>query len=563
MLKGIPVSPGYAIAKILKYQDYHFDQTKTVIEFPEQEILRYDKAINDSVSQLKSLKTANMHTLDEETLHIFDAHIAIATDPELIDRVKQLIRAEQCGLSYALSKTVNTYVQLFDQMSDEYLKSRASDLLDVKNRILKNALHIPVIELDQINEPVILCVYELSATQIAQIDQQYVLGCISEIGGKTSHGAIIARQIGLPAIVGIPNLMTEIKDGEYVIIDAFEGHVIKDFDQATERIYQDKIFTDEKKKANLKRLSGQPTILKDNVEIKLLANIGSSKDLKYLTDHKADGVGLFRTELMYLDRTSLPSESELFEDYKAVLSFFKEKPVTIRTLDIGGDKPLSYINFKPEYNPALGNRAIRLLFTKPELFKTQIRALLRASIFGNLQVMFPMVSTLEELFYIKETIEQCIADLANNNIPFKRFKIGIMIEIPAAAIIADQFAKHVDFFSIGTNDLIQYTFAADRTNPDVEYLYQPFHPVIARLIHGVVEAANQEKIPVSVCGEMAGHPIGAKLLIGLGIKTLSMTPISLLPIKSELMQSSYHDLHEQAKKALSASSEAEIVSYFI
>ena len=561
MLKGIPVSPGYAIAKILKFQDYHFDQGKTIIEFPDQEIKRYEEAIRDSVLQLETLKHANKDKLDEETLHIFDAHIAIATDPDLITTVKNKIHAEKCGLSYALSDIVDSFVRQFEQMTDEYLRSRAADLLEVKNRILKNAHHLPIIALDQIAEPVILAVYELTATQAAQIDPKFVLGFISEIGGKTSHSSIIARQIGLPAIVGIPNLMHDINDGEPVILDAMDGIVISSYSKASERAYLEKIKDYQQVQENLKTLNGQPTILKDGVQLALFANIGSAKDLKYLSDNQADGIGLFRTELMYLDRSTFPSENELFEEYKAVLSFFGHKPVTIRTLDIGGDKPLPYLNLKPEYNPALGNRAIRLSFTKPELFKTQIRALLRASVYGNLKVMFPMISTIDELHYIKDTIDMCMTTFEKDGIPYKRFDIGIMIEIPAAAIMADQFAPLVDFFSIGTNDLIQYTFAADRTNPDVEYLYQPFHPVVTRLIKMVVDAAHQSNIPVSVCGEMAGHPLGSKLLVGLGITQLSMTPISILPIKDSLLKLSYKDLKTQASKAVNATSESEIISY--
>lgn len=561
MLRGIPVSPGYAIAKILKFQDYHFDQTKTIVEFPEQEIKRYEEAIRDSVQQLELLKTENKHKLDEETLRIFDAHIAIATDPELTEHVIQKIKTEKCGLSYALSEVVDVFVKQFEQMSDDYLRSRASDLLEVKDRILKNAHHLPVIELDQITEPVILSVYEMSAAQAAQINPKYVLGFISEIGGKTSHSSIIARQIGIPAIVGIPHLFDDINDDEKVIIDAIEGIVITNYSKATIHAYKEKIKHYERTQDQLKTLNGKPTILQDGVELKLYANIGSAKDLKYLSENQADGIGLFRTELNYLDRTTLPSENELYEQYKAVLTYFKDKPVTIRTLDIGGDKPLPYLNLKPEYNPALGNRAIRLSFTRPEIFKTQIKALLRASVYGNLKVMFPMIATLDELHHIKENIDICVAQFEQEGIPYKRFDIGIMIEIPAAAIMADQFAPLVDFFSIGTNDLIQYSFAADRTNPDVEYLYQPFHPVITRLIKMVVDAANAHNIPVSVCGEMAGHVLGARLLVGLGIKQLSMTPISILPIKNEMLKSNFALLEEKAKLALQSTSESEIIAH--
>ncbi len=563
MLKGIPVSPGYAIAKILKFEDYTFDQTKTIIQFPEQEIERYDDAIQQTVAQLEALKKTNKDKLDEETLHIFDAHIAMAKDPELIAAVKSKIHTEKCGLSYALSDIIDTFVQQFRQMEDTYLKSRVSDLLEVKDRILRNALHLPIIELDQISEPVILAIYELTATQAAQIDPKYVLGYMSEIGGKTSHSSIIARQLGIPAIVGIPDLLDHVKNDEFVIVDAFEGLLIRNYSHATELAYIKKLADYKQKKENLKTLNGKPTILKDGIELKLLANIGSAKDLKYLDHELADGVGLFRTELMYLDRTSLPSEQDLYEEYKAVLTYFDHKPVTIRTLDIGGDKPLPYLDLKSEYNPALGNRAIRLTFTRPNLFITQIKALLKASVYGNLHVMFPMISTLDELKHLKDIIDDCISSFEKDGIPYKRFKLGIMIEIPAAAIMADQLAAHVDFFSIGTNDLIQYTFAADRTNPDVEYLYQPFHPVVTRLIKMVVDAAHHHNIPVSVCGEMAGHPLGAQLLVGLGIRHLSMTPISILPIKDQLLGLTYEGLNKKAEQALTASSEDELMSYFL
>ncbi len=563
MLKGIPVSPGYAIAKVLKFQDIQFDHSKTIIESPKIEIERYEEAIKISVKQLEELKAANTQKLDEETLHIFDAHIAIATDPEFIDQVKQMIKTESCGLTYAVTTVVDSFVRLFEHMADDYLKSRANDLLEVKDRILRNAHHLPIIDLEQINQPIILAVYELTAAQAAQINPEIVLGYMSEIGGNTSHSAIIARQIGLPAVVGISNLMNKITDGEDVILDAIDGLVINQYDENIKSTYLNRIAIYEQKKEDLKKLIGRPTILTDGTQVSIMANIGSAKDLKYLEDNVADGVGLFRTELMYLDQTTLPTEDDLFDEYKKVLTFFGDKPVTIRTLDIGGDKPLPYINFKSEYNPALGNRAIRLSFTKPELFQTQIRALLRASIYGNMQVMFPMIATIDELTHVKETMKLCAEALDKENIPYKPFKVGIMIEIPAAAIMADQFAPLVDFFSIGTNDLIQYTFAADRTNPDVDYLYQPFHPVITRLIKMVVDAANKSNINVSVCGEMAGHPIGAKLLVGLGITSLSMTPISILPIKDQLMKLSHKDLTEKARKALSASSEVDIINHFI
>lgn len=558
MLKGVSASFGYAIGTILKIDQQTIETTKLMIKNIDNEISYYHDAIDKTVKQLENLKTLSSKKLDSETSSIFDAHIAIAKDPEVISQVEQKIKTEKCNLTYALKTIVLSIVDMFNDMTDEYLRQRASDLLEVTDRMIKNHLNIEMIDLAAIDHEVILAAHEISASEAAMVNPKYVLGFISEAGGKNSHSSIIARLLGIPALVGVKDLMQKVKNNDKVILDASEGKVIHAYSHEIESLYQEKMMNYKLQKQKLASLIHVDTYTTDHKKIDLLANIGSDKDVNYAKNQNAKGVGLFRTELIFLDRYELPSEDEQFEAYKKVLEAFNPYPVTIRTLDIGGDKPLPYLKHPKEINPALGDRGIRFSLSHLEIFKTQIRALLRASNHGNLKIMFPMISTKEEFLKLKKMVAQIKQSFDHDHIPYRPFELGVMIEVPSAAIIADQLASVVDFFSIGTNDLIQYTFAADRLNTKLEYLNKPFHPAILRLIHTITKAAKKQNIKTSVCGEMASDPLAACLLIGLGVDELSMTSSSFVSVKDKLLKQNYKALVEFSENLLDCSDEKEI-----
>lgn len=558
MLKGINASPGYAIGKILKIDPQFVDTSKIVIKNIKHEIAYFHEAIEKTVFQLNELKNLNGNKFNEETLAIFDAHIAIAQDPEVINMIEDKITNESCNVAYAVETVINSIVSLFENITDDYMRQRASDLLEVSDRIIKNHLNIKMIDLQKIKEKVILASQEISASEAAQINPKYVLGIISETGGKNSHSSIIARLLGIPALVGVQGLMMAVHNQDEVILDAIEGKLVRSFTKETLKNYQLKQADYLLEKQKLQALRNVKPITTDGKEIALLANIGSSNDLKYAEEQNAYGVGLFRTELLFLDRFEFPSEDEQFFEYKTVLEKMAPRQVVIRTLDIGGDKPLPYLKLAEEMNPALGNRGARLSLTFPEVFKTQVRALLRASTYGNLRVMFPMISSQEEFLKLQKIVHQVQNEFDLKSIPYKPLELGIMIEVPSAAIVADQLASVVDFFSIGTNDLIQYTLAADRLNPNLEYLYQPFHPSILRLIHMITKAAKKNKIKTSVCGEMASDPLAACLLIGLGVDELSMAASSIAAVKQQILKINFSDLVALSKDLLNCRTEKEV-----
>jgi phosphotransferase system enzyme I (PtsI) len=559
MLKGVPASMGYAIAPILKIDRQTIDTTKFTVKNIKTEIAYLHEAIDKTVSQLEALKLKNDQTFDHETSSIFDAHIAIAKDPEVIKQVEDKIIKETCNVAYAVKSVVLKIVDMFKDIEDEYLKQRASDLLEVSDRIIKNHLDIEMIDLEKIDHEVILAAHEITASEAAMVNPKYVLGFLSEVGGKNSHSSIIARLFGIPALVGVKDLMKHVKNDEKVILDAEEGKLIRSYTNDIESLYQNKITNYVLEKHKLESLIGVKPYTTDGHHVELLANIGSFQDVKYAKKQNAYGVGLFRTELIFLDRYELPSEDEQYHEYKKVLESFHPQPVTIRTLDIGGDKPLPYLKHQDELNPALGIRGIRFSLVKDDMLKTQLKALLRASIHGHLKIMFPMISTKEEFVKVKRMVKNIEKELIEDNINVGSYELGVMIEVPSAALIADQLASVVDFFSIGTNDLIQYTLAADRLNSKLEYLNQPYHLSILRLIHMVTTAAKKAKIKTAVCGEMASDPIAACLLIGLGVDELSMTSSSIVKVKDKILKNSYEDLVKLSHKILSLTSDIAVV----
>lgn len=559
MIKGLAVSKGYAIAPVFKLQKLEIDMKKRVVLDPESEIHHYHDAIQTTKKEIASLKEQSVKRFGEETSKIFDAHVMIADDPEIITSVEAMIKSERCNLSYALDTVVKRFLSLFKDLDNPYLRERALDLKDVTDRILRHALGVHGHDLSSIDQPIILVGEDITPSETAQLDPSMVMGFITEQGGLTSHTAIIARLLQIPAVCGAKDILKRVKHGDEIIVDGFTGRILLHFDDATKQSYlqkrQDYIIQLEQ----LHDYIGHPSQTRDGYLTKLYANIGSPKDLESVFYHDGEGIGLFRTELLYMDRHQLPSEDEQFESYRIVLEAMQGKEVTIRTLDIGGDKYLSYLNLNHELNPFLGQRAVRLTLAYPDLFKTQLRALLRASIYGHLSIMIPMISTKEEITLIKKMLKEVKESLEKDKIPYGNYRLGIMIEVPSAVMIADVLAKDVDFFSIGTNDLIQYTFAADRTNEALSAFYQPLHPAILRMIDTVVQAAHQQKINVSVCGEMAGHLLQGPLLLGLGVDVLSMTPTEILKMRRVLSRISLEDLKKVAQTVIKYESEDQVL----
>lgn len=559
LLKGIPVSPGYAVSHVLILDDITIDYSKKMIDHPEDEIKRYHQAISKTKGQLEALIQSTKKLTHPESASILSSHLALLLDPEVTKAVEHKIKQESCNLIYAIKAVAEEYIKQFNEMQDLYLKERVTDLIDVTERVIKNALNIALIDLSLIDHEVILVAKDLKPSQAAQMNKKFVKGFVTQQGGKTSHSAIIAKLIGIPAVVGVKNLFDHVIDGEEIILDGTKGELHLNFENTLKETYEHLINQIKSEKQSLKSLIKQKTKTKDGKEIELYANIGSNHDLPYVIDNDAEGIGLFRTELLFMDRLSMPSEDEQYEIYKDVLSTMYPKPVTIRTIDIGGDKYLPYLHQEKEANPFLGKRAIRLCLDHVEFFKVQLRALLRASIHGNLKIMFPMIATKDEFLDAKDIVLEVQEELIEKNIPYHIVELGVMIEIPAAALTADDLANAVDFFSIGTNDLIQYTFAADRNHESLGYLYQPFNPGLIKLINMVCEAAKDHKISVSVCGEMASDLNAIPLLIGLGVDHLSMSPESILKARQLIKKFDSYDLGKLAKKAVRANDQYEVI----
>jgi len=559
MIKGVPVSEGYAIGKILKIDEVKIDYRKKSILDPQDEMKRFRHAIHLAKHQLELLKEETKKRLGDETSHIFDAHIMMALDPEFIQSVEKIIKDEVCNLSYAIKMVVDHFVDLFMKIDDDYLKERSKDIVDVSQRIIKNALGLPIIDFATIDHEVIVVAKDMTPSETAQMNPKYVLGFITEEGGKTSHSAIIARLLGIPAIVGAKDILSLVTTGQEIIMDAVKGEVKLSIDPEMKHQYLELIENLRQQKINLMHYKGKHSSTEDHHKFELSANIVSSRDIEHVKQFDADGIGLFRTEFMFLDRMAMPSEEEQFMEYKKVLEAMSPKPVVIRTLDIGGDKHLPYLHLEKEDNPFLGNRAIRLCFQEIKIFKTQIRAMLRASLYGNLKIMFPMIATKEEFLKAKAIVIEVQKELENEGIMVKPYELGIMVEIPSAALSADSLGSVVDFFSIGTNDLIQYTFAADRMKESLEYLYQPFNPALLRLIKMVTDASKKHQIWTGVCGEMASDLLAGPLLIGLGIHELSMTPASILKMRAIFSKLNYEDLKQLASNVLELESEEQVI----
>lgn len=545
-LQGIAASNGIAIAKAYRLIEPDLSFDKTIIDNPTSEIERFQNALEKSKSELAAIQERAKEELGADKGAIFEAHLLVLSDPELVSPIEDKIKTEKVNAEVALKETADMFILMFEQMDNEYMKERAADIRDVTKRVLSHLLGVQMVNPSMITEEVIIVAEDLTPSDTAQLNRQFVKGFTTDIGGRTSHSAIMARSMEIPAVVGTKTATEEIQNGDLVIVDGLKGEVhINPTPEAVEQ-YRQVAAQYEEQKAEWAKLVNEDSVSADGHHVELAANIGTPNDLKGVLENGGEGVGLYRTEFLYMGRDQLPTEDEQFDAYKAVLLGMGDKSVVVRTLDIGGDKELPYLNLPKELNPFLGFRAIRLCLEEQDIFRTQLRALLRASSFGQLKIMFPMIATLDEFRAAKAMLEEEKEKLLSQGVTVSEsIELGIMVEIPSTAILADQFAKEVDFFSIGTNDLIQYTMAADRMNQRVSYLYQPYNPAILRLVKMVIDAAHAEGKWAGMCGEMAGDETAIPLLLGLGLDEFSMSATSILKARSlvrNLKKSEMEDL---------------------
>lgn len=555
---GKAASPGIAIGKALVLKKQEISIVEKKVDSTELEKEKFIKALKKSKEELNEIKNKTQKEVGEEEAQIFEAHLMVLEDPELVDSTNSKID-EGVNAEYALKQVVDQFVMIFESMDNEYMRERAADIKDVSRRVINNILGVQETDLSKLSNEIILVADDLTPSETASMNKKMVLGFLTNIGGKTSHSAIMARTLEIPAIVGLGNITEEVKNGDFLVFNGETGEVIINPSEEVINKYRDlKSKYDEGKKV-LEALKGKKSKTLDGRHVELVGNIGTPDDLEALIKNDAEGVGLYRTEFMYMDRSNWPSEDEQFESYKKVLEGMKGKPIVIRTLDIGGDKKLDYLDIGAEMNPFLGYRAIRLCLDQQDIFKTQLRALLRASNYGNLKIMFPMISTLKELLKAKEILNECKNELLSQGVKVSaNIEVGMMIEIPAAAMISDILAKHVDFFSIGTNDLIQYTTAVDRMNEKIHDLYNPYHLAVLRLIKMVIDNGHKSGIWTGMCGEMAGDPKVIPVLLGMGLDEFSMSPGSILGARKLIRESNYEDTKKLTDHVLSLSTDEEI-----
>ncbi|HDG8427228.1 TPA: phosphoenolpyruvate--protein phosphotransferase [Staphylococcus aureus] len=561
LIKGIAASDGVAIAKayLLAEPDLTFDKNEKVTDV-EGEVAKFNSAIEASKVELTKIRNNAEVQLGADKAAIFDAHLLVLDDPELIQPIQDKIKNENANAATALTDVTTQFVTIFESMDNEYMKERAADIRDVSKRVLSHILGVELPNPSMIDESVVIVGNDLTPSDTAQLNKEFVQGFATNIGGRTSHSAIMSRSLEIPAIVGTKSITQEVKQGDMIIVDGLNGDVIVNPTEDELIAYQDKrerYFADKKE---LQKLRDADTVTVDGVHAELAANIGTPNDLPGVIENGAQGIGLYRTEFLYMGRDQMPTEEEQFEAYKEVLEAMDGKRVVVRTLDIGGDKELSYLNLPEEMNPFLGYRAIRLCLAQQDIFRPQLRALLRASVYGKLNIMFPMVATINEFREAKAILLEEKENLKNEGHDISDdIELGIMVEIPATAALADVFAKEVDFFSIGTNDLIQYTLAADRMSERVSYLYQPYNPSILRLVKQVIEASHKEGKWTGMCGEMAGDETAIPLLLGLGLDEFSMSATSILKARRQINGLSKNEMTELANRAVDCATQEEVI----
>ena len=561
MISGISASPGIVFGKalVLKEEKIVLDTTKITDDQVEAEVARFYEGRNAAVEQLNSIKDRAFASLGEEKAAIFEGHLMILEDEELEEEILDYLRSHNVNASVAASKIIDQQVAMLSEIDDEYLKERAGDIRDIGNRLIKNILGMPIVDLGDINEESILVAYDLTPSETAQLNLEKVLGFITDIGGRTSHTSIMARSLELPAIVGTNNVTEQVNTGDFLILDAVNNRIYINPTQA--QIDELKALEAKlaEEKAELAKLKDLPAITLDGHKVDVVANIGTIRDCDGANRNGAEGVGLYRTEFLFMDRDQLPTEEEQFIAYKEVVEAMDGRLVVLRTMDIGGDKDLPYLDLPKEMNPFLGWRAIRIALDRREILHAQLRAVLRASAFGKLAVMFPMIISVEEIRELKSVMEILKAELRTEGKAFdENIQIGVMVETPSAAVNAKFLAKEVDFFSIGTNDLTQYTLAVDRGNELISHLYNPMQPSVLSLIKQVIDASHTEGKWTGMCGELAGDEHATLLLLGMGLDEFSMSAISVPRIKKLIRNVNFQDAKALADKALQQPTAAQI-----
>lgn len=560
ILKGIAASDGVAISKAYLLVEPDLSFSSENISDVDGEVEKFKAAVNQSKVELTQIRNNAEKQLGADKAAIFDAHLLVLEDPELLNPIEENIRNNKVNAPTALNEVSTNFITIFENMDNEYMKERAADIRDVSKRVLAHILGVELPNPSMINESIIIVGEDLTPSDTAQLNKEFVKGFATNIGGRTSHSAIMSRSLEIPAVVGTKDITDRVNHGDSLIIDGLSGDVIINPTDDEVQAYEQKQKNFLAEKEELAKLVNDESVSKDGVHVELAANIGTPNDLEGVKNNGAEGIGLYRTEFLYMGRDNMPSEEEQFEAYSKVLKEMDGKRVVVRTLDIGGDKELSYLNLPKEMNPFLGYRAIRLCLDQTEIFRTQLRALLRASEFGKLNIMFPMIATIKEFRDAKAILLEEKEKLVSEGVNVADdIEIGIMVEIPSTAALADIFAKEVDFFSIGTNDLIQYTMAADRMSERVSYLYQPYNPAILRLVKQVIEASHKEGKWTGMCGEMAGDNTAIPLLLGLGLDEFSMSATSILKARKQIKQLDQKEMQELAGKAINCATEEEVV----
>ncbi|WP_108649648.1 phosphoenolpyruvate-protein phosphotransferase PtsI [Dongshaea marina] len=569
MISGILASPGIAFGKalLLKEDEIVINQQPIADQQIEQEVKRFLEAREASAAQLEIIKEAARETFGEEKEAIFEGHIMLLEDEELEEEVISFIKDNNASADRAIHTVIEQFANMMAELDDPYLKERATDFRDIGSRLLKNALGIEIVNLSTITEEAILIANDLTPSQTAQINLDYVLGFITDLGGRTSHTSIMARSLEIPAIVGTNDITQRIQHGDFVVLDAINNEIVINPSEQQLTHYREVQHIYLKEKEELKQLKDLPATTLDGQNVEVCSNIGTVKDVDGALRNGAEGVGLYRTEFLFMDRDALPTEDEQFNAYKEVAEAMPDQPIIIRTMDIGGDKDLPYLDLPKEMNPFLGWRAVRIFFDRPEIMNTQLRAILRASAFGKLRIMFPMIISVEEFRFLKQRVEELKIELRSEGHAFdESIEVGIMIETPAAAVMAPHLAKEVDFFSIGTNDLTQYTLAVDRGNELISEMYNPLTPSVLTLIKQVIDASHAEGKWTGMCGELAGDERATLLLLGMGLDEFSMSAISIPRIKKLIRNTNFSDAKDLADRVLAMGTAKEIelaMEYFI
>ena len=563
MYKGTNASEGIGIGKAVIIKEVELVITPDQVADTGAEVLRFKGALDQTVEETRVLAAELAEKVGEKEAEIMNGHLMLLSDPMLTGEIENAITGESVCSEFAIETVCNMYADMFASMDDELMQQRATDMRDIKTRIQQTLKGVKAVDIASLPENSVIVAKDLTPSMTAGINPKHVTGIVTELGGKTSHSAILARALEIPAVVAVNGIMDQISDGDQIVLDGSEGCVYVNPEEAVVTEYSQKRETFLREKKELERYIGQPSVTKDGVTVEVVANIGRPEDVDKVLQYDAEGVGLFRTEFLFMDRTSMPTEEEQFEAYKKVAVALNGKPVIIRTLDIGGDKEIPYMGLEKDENPFLGYRAIRFcLDRKEDIYKPQLRALLRASAFGNIKIMVPMVTCIEEYREAKSLIEELKKELEEKNIAFNRdIQVGIMVETAAASLMADVFAKEVDFFSIGTNDLTQYTMSVDRGNDKVSYLYSTFNPAVLRSIKHVISCAKEAGIMVGMCGEAAGDPMMIPLLLAFGLNEFSMSASSVLRARKMINSYSMEELKAVADKAMSFVTAKEVEDY--